>query len=244
MNIVILMAGAGKDFEAQGHSYPKYLLEIQNKPIIQRVVDSLKNLGNNIISIIRKEDQEKFFLGDMMKILCPDVKVITVENITKGAVCTALFAIEDINNDEELLIVNGDQLVKANIYTAIADFRNRRLDGGILTFKSVHPRWSFVAEDRNGLVTETSEKRPISANATAGCYYYKKGSEFVKACFSVIEKNANTNGLYYISATYNELILEQKNIGTYEIPRKDYISFSNYQMYENYLSHRKGANDE
>lgn len=243
MNIVILMAGAGKDFEEQGYSYPKYLLEIQNKPIIQRVVDSLKNIGNNIICIIRKEDQEKFFLGDMMKILCPEVKIIMVENLTKGAVCTALFAIEDINNDEELLIINGDQLIKSNIYTAIADFRNRKLDGGILTFKSVHPRWSFVALDKDSFVVETSEKRPISDNATAGCYYYKKGCDFVKSCFAVIEKDANTNGIYYISATYNEMILEQKKIGIYEISRKDYISFSNYQMYENYLSHRKGAND-
>ncbi len=241
MNIVILMAGAGKDFEEQGHSYPKYLLEIQNKPIIQRVVESLKNLGSNVICIIRKEDQERFFLGDMMKILCPEVKVITVENLTKGAVCTALFAIEDINNDEELLVLNGDQLIKANLFTAIADFRNRKLDGGIVTFKSVHPRWSFAALDAGGLVVETSEKRPISDNATAGCYYYAKGSDFVRACFSVIEKDAETQGFYYISSTYNELILEQKKIGIFEIPRKDYISFANYQMYENYLSHRKGG---
>lgn len=241
MNIVILMAGAGKDFEAQGHAYPKYLLEIQNKPIIQRVVDSLKNLGNKIICIIRKEDQERYYLGDMMKILCPEVKVIMVENLTKGAVCTALFAIEDINNDEELLVINGDQLIKSNINSAIADFRNRKLDGGILTFKSVHPRWSFVALDSHNLVVETSEKRPISNNATAGCFYYAKGSDFVKSCFAVIDKDANTNGFYYISATYNEMILNQKKIGIYEIPQKDYISFANYQMYENYLSHRKGG---
>ena len=239
MNIVILMAGAGKDFEEQGHSYPKYLLEIQNKPIIQRVVESLENIGENIICIIRKQDQEKYFLGDMMKILCPQVKIIQVEGETKGAVCTALFAIEDINNNEELLVINGDQLIKANINTAIRDFRNRKLDGGILTFKSVHPRWSFVSLDANNLVTETSEKRPISDNATAGCYYYAKGSDFVNACFRVIEKDDNLNGLYYVSSTYNELILEQKKIGIYEILRKDYISFANYQMYENYLSHRK-----
>lgn len=240
MNIVVLMAGAGKDFEEQGHSYPKYLLEIHNKPIIQRVVESLRNLGDNIICIIRKEDQEKFFLGDMMKILCPQVKVITVENITKGAVCTALFAIEEINNDDELLVINGDQLIKSNLYQAIADFRKRNLDGGILTFKSVHPRWSFVALDENGLVIETSEKRPISNNATAGCYYYAHGKDFVNACFNVIEKDESLNGMYYISSTYNEMILEQKKIGVFEIPRKDYISFANYQMYESYLSHRKG----
>lgn len=151
------------------------------------------------------------------------------------------FCIEEINNDEELLVINGDQLIKANIYSAIADFRNRKLDGGIITFKSVHPRWSFVALDADHLVTETSEKRPISDNATAGCYYYAKGCDFVKSCFAVIEKDANTQGIYYISSTYNELILEQKKIGIYEIPRKDYISFSNYQMYESYLSHRKGG---
>jgi dTDP-glucose pyrophosphorylase len=234
------MAGTSKDFEDQGHQYPKYLLELQNEPIIQRVADSLKNLGDKVICIIRKEDQEKFYLGDMMKILCPEIKIITVINQTKGAVCTALFAIDDINNDEELLVVNGDQIIKSNIYTAIADFRNKKLDGGILTFKSVHPRWSFVALDDSNLVVETSEKRPISDNATAGCYYYRKGKDFVDACFSVIEKDANINGLYYISSTFNEMILDQKKIGVYEIPRKDYISFATYQMYENYLSHRKG----
>ena len=243
MNIVILMAGSGKDFEAQGHSYPKYLLEIHNKPIVQRIVESLENLGDKIICIIRKEDQEKYYLGDMMKVLCPEIKIIQVEKLTKGAACTALFAIEDINNDEELLIVNGDQLVKSNIHTAVADFRKRGLDGGILTFKSVHPRWSFMALDDNQMVVETSEKRPISDNAAAGCFYYAKGSEFVAACFAVIEKDVNVNGNYYISSTNNELILNQKKIGIYEILRKDYISFANYQLYESYISHRKGGGD-
>ena len=34
MNILILMAGSDKDFCEKG--YPKYLIEIKNKPIIQR----------------------------------------------------------------------------------------------------------------------------------------------------------------------------------------------------------------
>ena len=54
MNIVILMAGAGKDFIENGHSYPRYLSEIQHEPIIQRVVSSLQNLGDKIICIIKK----------------------------------------------------------------------------------------------------------------------------------------------------------------------------------------------
>ena len=43
MNIVILMAGSSQDFIDKGHFYPKYLLEIQNEPIIQRVINSLSD---------------------------------------------------------------------------------------------------------------------------------------------------------------------------------------------------------
>ena len=55
----------------------------------------------------------------------------------------------------------------------------------------------------------------------------------------MIRKDVNYQGNYYTSSTYNELILEQKKIGVYEIPKDNYISFSSYQMYENYLNHRK-----
>jgi len=240
MNILILMAGAAKDYEEKGYSYPKYLIEVQNKPIIQRIIESLENVGDKITCIIRKEDQEKYFFGDTLKILCPKCKIIEVAGDTKGAVCTALFAIDEINNDDELLILNGDQLIKTDIAPAIKDFRERKLDGGLVTINAVHPKFSSVLLDENNLVVQTSEKRPISNIASTGCCYFKKGSDFVGAGFSVIEKDVNTQGMYYISSTFNEMILNQRKIGVYEIPKKDYISFSTYQMYENYLSHRRG----
>lgn len=240
MNIIILMAGSTKDFEEKGYSYPKYLIEVQNKPMIQRTIESLKNVGENITCIIRKEDQEKYFLGDTIKILCPSCNIIEVSGETKGAVCTALFAIDKINNNEELLILNGSQLIKTDIKPAIDSFIERNLDGGIVTISAVHPKYSSVLLDDNELVIQTSEKRPISNIASTGCCYYKQGSDFVNSAFAVIEKDVNTQGLYYISSTFNEMILNNKKIGTYEISKKDYISFANYQMYENYLSHRRG----
>ena len=56
MNIVILMAGSSQDFIDKGHFYPKYLLEIQNEPIIQRVINSLSEIGGSLSFIIRQED--------------------------------------------------------------------------------------------------------------------------------------------------------------------------------------------
>ena len=242
MNIIVLLAGSSADFTEKGHAYPKYLLEIDNKPIVQRVIESLKCLDNVSLNfLIRKEDSEKFYLGNTIKILAPNANIIEIENTTKGAACTALYAIDQIDNDDELLVINGDILIKSELKEPIELFRANNYDGGILTFNSVHPRWSYVLLDENSLVIQTSEKRPISNNATVGCYYYKKGSDFVKACMQVIEKDVQTQGLYYISSTYNELILEQKKVGTFEIPRKNYISFANYQMYEHFLAQRKEA---
>lgn len=239
MNILILMAGESSDFAEKGYKYPKYLIELHNKPIIQRIIDSLQNLSKNVTCIIRKQEQEQFYLGDTLKILSPNCNIIETNDKTKGAVCTALFAIDRINNNEELLILNGDQFIKSDIKPAIEDFRRRNLDGGIITMEAVNPKYSTVLLDENNLVIQTSEKRPISRIASTGCTYYKHGSDFVEAAFSVIEKDVNTQDNYYISSTYNEMILKQKKIGVYQIPKKDYISFSTYQMYENYLSQNR-----
>lgn len=46
MNILILMAGSDKDFCEKG--YPKYLIEIKNKPIIQRTIELLLHIESYI----------------------------------------------------------------------------------------------------------------------------------------------------------------------------------------------------
>jgi len=238
MNVIILMAGPSTDFESRGHAYPKYLLELKGVPIIQRVVETLKPLNAKLSFVIRKEDDDKSFIASTLKILAPESTIYKVSNTTQGAACSALFAIDSINNDDELVVINGDQLIKNGIVEAVADFRKKGYDGGTICFNSVHPRWSFVALDENGLVNETSEKRPISNKATAGFYYFRHGKDFVEAAFDNIRKDVNYNGNYYVCSAFNELILKQQKVGVYEIDKNDYISFATPQMYENYLNHK------
>ncbi len=241
MNIIILMAGASEDFAEKGHTYPKYILELQHRPMIQRIIESLENIGEKILCIIKKEDQEKYFLGDTVKMLCNNAQCIEIPSNTKGAVCSALFAIDKINSSEELLIVNGDQFVKHGIEKAIEHFRERNLDGGLVCFEAVHPKYSSILVGSDNFVIQTSEKKPISNIASTGIAYYKSGHDFIKSSFKVIENNVNTNGNYYVSSTFNEMILEHKKIGIFTIPKKDYISFATYQLYENYLSGKRSA---
>lgn len=76
-----------------------------------------------------------------------------------------------------------------------------------------------------GEIVEVAEKRPLSKNAIAGFYYYKRGSDFVSAAKSALLKQNNLEGRYYISASMNELILTGKKVGYFDIKKEQYKSF-------------------
>ena len=90
-------------------------------------------------------------------------------------------------------------------------------DGGIVTFKATHPKWSFAEIDSLGRVTRVAEKDPISDNATVGFYYWKKGSDFVKYARQMIEANFRTNGEFYVCPVFNLAIRDGKKIKAYHI---------------------------
>jgi len=127
-------------------------------------------------------------LRNVLKLLAPSCEIIVVDGLTAGAVCTALLAIEHINNETPLVIANADQLVEVDLCDVIQSFEQQSLDAGTLVFDSVHPRWSYVRLDEHGYVIEAAEKRPISRYATAGIYYFREGRRFVKAAMEMIKK--------------------------------------------------------
>jgi dTDP-glucose pyrophosphorylase len=144
-----------------------------------------------------------------------------------------------------LVIANGDQVFATDVAEAVRDFRRRNLDAGTIVFDSVHPRWSFVKLDPEGLVVEAAEKRPLSRKATAGFYYFRRSRDFVEAAQAMIRKGASVNGSYYICPSFNEMILKGSRIGVFEIPREKYISLATPQAIEDYeqvlLARRRGG---
>ena len=187
MKILIPMAGRGKRFEAAGYSFPKPLIDINGKTMIQVIVENL-NFPAEYIFICQKEHYENYSLKELLELISPKCKIIKVNEITEGAACTALLAKELINNDEELVIANSDQWINWDNQHFLAFLRNSDADGGIVTFISTHPKWSFVKVNDEGEVTLLAEKKPISNIATVGIYYFKKGKYFVEAAEQKIRK--------------------------------------------------------
>ncbi|MBL7750469.1 MAG: glycosyltransferase family 2 protein, partial [Chitinophagaceae bacterium] len=196
LQILIPIAGGNAFFSDHAeYQFPKPLVEIDGKPMIQWVYENLSEIGNKekkFVFILREEDCTRFHLDQTVNILTDgQASVIRLKEETKGAVCSCLMAIDFLDPEQPLLIANGDQIIEKDLDAAIKYFQKNDLDGGLVTFESVHPKWSY-ARMEGELVVETAEKRPISKKAIAGIYYFKKAGDFVKGGFEVIKKNTNT----------------------------------------------------
>ena len=211
LNILIPMAGAGSRFKEAGYIFPKPLIEINNKPMIQTVLDSL-NLEGNFIFIVQKDHQKKYNINSVLKILKPNCKIIELNELTEGAACTTLLAKSYINNKNPLIIANSDQFIKWDSVKSMYNFNSKKIDGGILTFEAIHPKWSYAKTDKNNLVTEVAEKKVISKNATVGVYFWKRGDDYVKYAEQMIKKNIRVNNEFYVCPVFNEAIKDKKKI--------------------------------
>ncbi len=236
MNIIIPIAG---NTEEGTSIYAKILHEIGNKTILQFVLESVATVENyHLMIVLKEEDAKKNHLNNIVKLLEPDAEIILASGITRGAACTCMLTIDTLKLEEPLLILGSDQIITTPLNQIVEHFQKEDVDAGVVIFDDIHPRWSYVKLNENKEVTEAAEKRPISRNATAGVYYFKKASYFMDATKKMILKGSDVHGEYYISPCLNEMILNQQVVGTYPIEKKSYFSFghaSGIEAFEKYL---------
>ena len=212
LNVVIPMAGAGSRFVKAGFTFPKPLIDVRGKPMIQHVIDCLNIEPKCYTFIVQREHYEKFYLKHLLNLIAPGCQIVQIDGVTEGAACTMLKAKDLIDNDEHLLMINSDQFIEWDSNNAMYGFAADNIDGGILTFESTHPKYSYVKLDENGFASEVVEKKVISNMATVGAYYWSKGSDFVKYAERMIEKDARVNGEFYVAPVYQEAIDDGKKI--------------------------------
>lgn len=218
MNVLIPMAGAGSRFAEAGYTFPKPLIEVKGKPMIQLVTENL-NIDSRHIFIVQKEHYDKYNLRHVLNLISPFCEIVQVDGITEGAACTTLLAQKFIDNNEPLVIANSDQYVEWDSNEFLYACSSDSIDGGILTHKSIHPKWSYAKTDEDGFVTEVAEKKPISDNATVGIYYWSRGSDYVKYANQMIEKDIRVNNEFYVCPVYNELIGDGGKVKIFPVSR-------------------------
>lgn len=216
MKILIPMAGMGSRFVAHGIVVPKPLIDVEGKPMIERVVENLGR-DNKFAFVIRRDTTftsglEDFLLGNF-----PGCEIFYVERLTRGAAETCLVASEWFDDDEGLVIANCDQLQVWDHGDYLQRASHTESDGLIVTFDSDHPNNSYVELSSSGDVARTVEKRVISRIATTGVYHWRRGHDFVECARRMIAKNITTNGEFYVCPVYNEGIAVGRSYEVYPI---------------------------
>jgi len=230
-NIVIPMAGRGSRFQQQGYKDSKPFIDVNGKPMIQRVIENLNfefNSEFKTIVLCQKEDYLKYNFNLFNDIIGHDnIEFVIIDGVTEGAACTLLLAKQFIDSDIPLLSFNSDQMIDYNV--ELTYDKMSLYDGGIPCFWGDSTDWSYAKADEFGFVTEVAEKKVISNDATAGYYFWSKGSDFVKYAEQMIEANDRVNNEFYVAPVYNYAIKDGKKIcitpveKVYELGTPEYL---------------------
>jgi beta-phosphoglucomutase-like phosphatase (HAD superfamily)/dTDP-glucose pyrophosphorylase len=185
MNVLIPMAGAGSRFADAGYTFPKPLIEVNGKPMIQVVVENL-NIEANYTFIVQKEHYLKYSLQYLLNLIAPNCNIVQVDQLTQGAACTTLLAKQFIDNDSPLLIANSDQFVEWNSNECLYAFNADGIDGGILTFRNCFGYRTLVETKEYGkipigkIVTQKLKCNVLSYNEELKIFEYTKVLDFIR----------------------------------------------------------------
>ena len=237
---VLILAAAKTPVQHVEPRYPLCLTEINGISLLECIIKNTQSIENaKFVFSFLETDAQHYHLDKVVSLLAFGSRSILAPEQTQGSACTALLVACQLDQEAELLIVSANELVDDDLGGMVNNFRKRGLDAGTLTFHSVHPRYSFVSLDDDGLVIEAAQRKPISANATAGVFWFARTADFVEGTQSLICKDSSVDGSYFVASVFNELILKQKKIGVSPLALEKYIPLKTEQQIDRYESVHK-----
>jgi dTDP-glucose pyrophosphorylase len=209
------MAGRGSRFADAGFTDPKPLIPVNGVPMIKLVIDNLRpSRPHRFVFICQRDHVAAYDLERLLGQWAPGCAIVQLDGVTEGAACSVLTAAAWLD-DSPLMIANSDQYLDIAIDDYLAAMG--ACDGLIMTMTANDPKWSFVAVDDQGFVTEVAEKIPISDEATVGVYNFARGRDFADAAREMIAKDLRVNGEFYVAPVYNMLIAAGAKIAIHNI---------------------------
>lgn len=225
MKIVVPMAGRGSRFLDVADYNPEYkkpkpLIDVKGKPMVVWAIESLAKFRvnpSNLIFICRQDHQDEFKIADTLKTLFgTDIKIILLNQITRGALETVLKAKEYIDNEENIIISDSDHFFDGTyLYNAVIN-KDAKTQGIIPVFPPPdgEVKWSYTLFDKDHTALAVGEKdhelASKGAYANIGGYYFSSGAFFVKEAEEMINVGemygAPGKQEFYVAPLYQRLI--------------------------------------
>ena len=228
MQVLIPVSSRSNFFPVEDYFFPKPLVEVAGQPMIELVTKQLRKQLNEpkFTFVVDREDARAFSIDRTCELAAgTGTNVIERVGDTSGALCSCLLAIDSLDKSKPLIISNSDQIITGNLGMHIERFEKAKVDAGVVTFESIHPRWSYVVEKDGSRVAQTFEKKVMSRIAIAGLYYFRRASQFLDAAQKTILNNVNVDGSFFISSAINQCILDGGDVMFSKIDERQFHSF-------------------
>jgi len=213
---LILAAGYATRLYPLTKEYPKPLLEVKGKAIIDYIIDKLEAVS--AIDEIFVVTNHKFagVFRAWLKAKKPQKKITLVDDLTRdnrdrlGAIGDINFAVEDQGIDEDLLVLGGDNLFSGDLEQFLIFARKQAPAASMgvyrLRRKKEASRYGVVKLDRRKRIVGLAEKpRSPQSALVAMCLYYLPASSLrlIQEYMRVKRKTDTTGG--YISWLKNRV---------------------------------------
>ncbi len=244
MKCLILAAGYATRLYPLTENFPKPLLKVGEKTILDWLIDDIDTLGtvNEYVVISNHkfaEHFEKWAKGKSQKITVVDDG--TDSNETRlGAVKDIQFAIDRLNIDDDMLVIAGDNVLDFSL-TRFISYSKAKNSSCIMRYYEPDSKkllkCGVVAIDENDKVIEMTEKSPTPA--THWCcppfYYYTKEDA------TLVQKGIESGCGVDAPGSFIAWLCTQTDVYAMEMPGSRY-DIGNLESYEKVKAEYKGIN--
>lgn len=174
MKALVLSGGLGTRMRPLSHSMAKQLMPIANKPVLEYVLENIRDIGITQIGVVVGDHRAQIaeVIGDGSR-FGARITYLTQERplgLGHGVAVARRFL-----GSEDFVVYLGDNMLPGGIKAAADEFAARRPAAQIVVHKVPDPRAFGVAEiGQDGAVLRLAEKpsRPRSDLALVGVYFF------------------------------------------------------------------------
>lgn len=234
MKCLILAAGYATRLYPLTENFPKPLLEVKGKTILDWLIDDIAGSGSVDEFVVISNHKYVYHFNKWANESRHNITVLddgTESNETRlGAVKDIEFAVESLGIDDDILVIAGDNVLDFSL-TEFIDYALSKKASCIMRYYEPDDKrllkCGVVSVDENDLITGMTEKSPTPA--THWCcppfYYYTK--EDVRAVKKGIESGCPTDA----PGSFAAWLSRQTAVYAMEMPGKRY-DIGNIESYE------------
>lgn len=256
------MAGAGQRFTEKGYKISKPAIPTTDRrtgkkvPMVVCAVMDLPGVESNgkNVTFIDRAFHKVDGVEDIISDFFPEASFITVDKLTEGQACTCLLAKSIIDSDSSLLIAGCDNGMLLNydrfrIMTSQCDVLVFTYHHNQSVLKNPNAYGWVIIENNSDKIMDVSVKKavsnhPLEDHAIVATFWFRHGSDFVRATEKMISENDRINNEFYVDQVIKHCLLLGLDVRNFTIDR--YIGWgtpADYEEYETTIKYWKEFTD-